>query len=65
MLATRIAATGTSVSSVPEAASRQRITARSFLQKSLLDSLQRNGIHIPGVAGNVRDLLDADNRQGA
>jgi hypothetical protein len=43
MLATKMAATGTSVSSAPEAI-RQRITARSFLQKSLATRFSAMGL---------------------
>ena len=42
MLATRMAATGTSVRSAPEG-SRQRITARSFLQNSRSTRLSAMG----------------------
>ena len=39
--------------------SRQRMTARSFLQNSRSTRLQRDGIHVPRVARDVRHLLHA------
>ena len=58
MLATRMAATGTSVSASPEF-SRVRITARSFLQNSLSIRFSAIGIDVPGVAMDQRHPLDA------
>ena len=54
MLATRIDATGTRVTSATAAASRVRMTACSFLQNRLLDAADGDGVGVPGVSRDVR-----------
>ena len=57
MLATRIAATGTSVSASPDV--RRRLDHRALvLAEQPLDPFQRDRIDVPGIAADEGDLLD-------
>jgi hypothetical protein len=56
MLATRMAATGTSASGVPSAR-RRRITARSLRQNRRSHALERDRVDVPGVAAQVADVF--------
>ena len=58
MLATSTAATGTSVTTWPVAASSVRNQGPFVLAEELFDAPQRDRIDVPGVAGNVGDLVD-------
>jgi hypothetical protein len=57
MLATKMAATGTRVMSVPAGGKRQRMIARSFLQNKR--STRLSAVYIPGVARDVVHLFHA------
>ena len=59
MLATRIAATGTSVTAWPVAVERRPQDGALVLAEQLLDALERDRVDVPGVAGDVGHLLDA------
>ncbi len=59
MLATRMAATGTSVTTCSLAASLVRKHGALILAEQLLDAFERDRIDVPGVARNVGHLLDA------
>ena len=59
MLATRIAATGTSVIAMA-GGGQLRLQHRALvLAEQLLDALERDRIDVPGIAGDVGHLLDA------
>ena len=59
MLATSTAATGTSVTLSPLACERGADHRALVLAEQPLDPLERDRIDVPGVAGNVGDLIDA------
>ena len=58
MLATRIAATGTRVITMPEGRSIVRMTRALILAEQFGDAVERDRIDVPCVAGNVNDLVD-------
>ena len=59
MLATRIAATGTSVTSWSAGRQARAQHGALVLAEQPLDALERDRVDVPGVAGDVGDLLDA------
>ena len=59
MLATRMAATGTRVSSAPEGVQPAADDGALVLAKQPLDPLERDGIHVPRVARDVSHPLHA------
>ena len=58
MLATRMAATGTRVTALPPAVERRPHHRALVLAEQALDALERDRIDVPGIAGDVDDLLD-------